>query len=46
MGPGAHAPVMADEEDGDAPLIRLTDDHFAASEESTGAHHRHTDRPR
>jgi len=32
--PGAHAPVMAGEgteaEDGDAPLIRLTDDHFAA----------------
>ena len=31
--PGAHAPVMADgggEADGDAPLMRLTDDHFAA----------------
>jgi len=31
--PGAHAPVMADEggePDGDAPLMRLTDDHFAA----------------
>ena len=32
--PGTHAPVMAGEgteaEDGDAPLIRLTDDHFAA----------------
>ena len=32
--PGTHAPAMAGEgteaEDGDAPLIRLTDDHFAA----------------
>ena len=32
--PGTHAPVMAGDgteaEDGDAPLIRLTDDHFAA----------------